>query len=64
MHTNTDPIAELFADISNAPTGGVDENFVIRPLKDQLSDSFIRILAGHLYANGWRKSDELNKCTE
>lgn len=56
MLTNTDPIVELFTDISNAPTGGVNENFVVRTLKEQLSDSFIRILAGHLYAEGWRKT--------
>ena len=51
-------IKELFNDIAEAPTGGVDENFKIRPLKDQLSDWFIRILAGHLVANGWVKEDK------
>ena len=47
----------MFKDIAEAPTGGVDENFNIRPLKDQFSDMFIRILAGHLVANGWVKED-------
>ena len=51
-------IKELFNDIAEAPTGGVDENFNIRPLKDQFSDMFIRILAGHLVANGWVKEDK------
>ena len=50
-------IEEMFKDIAEAPTGGVDENFKIRPLKDQFSDMFIRILAGHLVANGWVKED-------
>ena len=52
-----DRIAMMFKDIAEAPTGGVDENFNIRPLKDQFSDMFIRILAGHLVANGWVKED-------
>ena len=50
-------LAAMFKDIAEAPTGGVDENFNIRPLKDQFSDAFIRILAGHLVANGWVKED-------
>ena len=50
-------ISEMCKDIAEAPTGGVDENFNIRPLKDQFSDLFIRILAGHLVANGWVKED-------
>ena len=50
-------ISEMCKDIATAPTGGVDENFNIRPLKDQFSDMFIRILAGHLVANGWVKED-------
>ena len=48
-------IALLFKDIASAPTGGVDSDFNIRPLNEQLSDAFIKILAGHLIANGWRK---------
>lgn len=48
-------IALLFKDISDAPTGGVDSDFNIRHLNEQLSDVFIRTLAGHLIANGWRK---------
>ena len=50
-------ISEMCKDIAEAPTGGVDENFNIRPLKDQFSDMFIRILAGHLVGNGWVKED-------
>lgn len=53
-----DRIAMMFKDIAEAPTGGVDENFNIRPLKDQFSDMFIRILAGHLVANGWVKENK------
>ena len=48
-------IALLFKDIANAPTGGVDSDFNIRHLNEQLSDVFIRTLAGHLIASGWRK---------
>lgn len=51
-------IKELFNDIAEAPTEGVDENFNIRPFKDQFSDMFIRTLAGHLVANGWVKEDK------
>ena len=59
MEKNLDKmIEEMFKDIAEAPTGGVDENFNIRPLKDQLQDWFIRILAGHLVANGWVKEDK------
>ena len=48
-------IALLFKDIANAPTGGVDSDFNIRPLNEQSSNAFIKILAGHLISNGWRK---------
>lgn len=48
----------MFKDIAEAPTGGVDENFNIRTLGDQFSDMFIRILAGHLVANGWVKENK------
>lgn len=51
-------IKKMFEDIAEAPTGGVDENFEIRPFKDQVSYSLIRILAGHLVANGWIKEDK------
>ena len=59
MEKNLDKlIKKMFKDIAEAPTGGVDENFNIRPLKDQFSDRLIRILAGHLVANGWVKEDK------
>ena len=62
MEKNTDKLVEeMFKDIAEAPTGGVDENFNIRPLKDQFSDMFIRTLAGHLVANGWVKEDRCNE---
>ena len=51
-------IEEIFKDISNAPTGGVKEDFTISTLKDRFCDSFIRILAGHIYSAGYRKQSK------
>lgn len=59
MEKNLDKLVdEMFKDIAEAPTGGVDADFNIRPFKDQFSDVLIRILARHLVAKGWVKEDK------
>ena len=48
-------IAEIFKDLCKAPIGAVNDDFTIGTIKDSHTDLCIRTIAGHLYANGYRK---------
>ena len=51
-------IEEVFKDLCEAPTGGVNEDFTIGTLKESHTNLFIRTLAGHLVSLNYRKQSE------
>jgi hypothetical protein len=51
-------IEEVFKDLCEAPTGGVNEDFTIGTLKESHTNLFIRTLAGHLVSLNYRKQRE------
>lgn len=51
-------IEELCKDLSDAPTGGVNEDFTVGTLKESHTSLFIRTVAGHLVSLNYHKQKE------
>ena len=56
--TEQKQIEELFKDLCEAPTGGVNEDFTLGTLKESHTDLFIRTVAGHLGSLNYHKQSE------
>jgi hypothetical protein len=48
----------LFRDIADAPSGPLKDDLTLVTVKDQFSDLFIRILAGHLLSLGYVRQED------
>ena len=52
-------IEEIYNDLCDAPTGSVNSDFTIGTLQESHTNLFIKILAGHLYSKGYRKTSDV-----